>query len=155
MEDFLEQVMFKLSLNGWVGLPGWFGGKESTCNAGDSDLIHESGRSPGKEMATHSSILAWEIPRTEEPGGLQSMGSQRIRYDWMTKQQWLRRVFANEGYGGRSYGRGWMGERGLSNQRKQHLSMHVWLHLRGVGRDEKIRSERDLCTLKRSLDFIL
>ena len=48
-----------------------------------------------------------------------------------------------------------MGERGLSNQRKQHLSMHVWLHLRGVGRDEKIRSERDLCTLKRSLDFIL
>ena len=82
MEDFLEQVMFKLSLNGWVGLPGWFGGKESTCNAGDSDLIHESGRSPGKEMATHSSILAWEIPRTEEPGGLQSMGSQRVRHNW-------------------------------------------------------------------------
>ena len=34
-----------------------------------------------KEMATHSSILAWKIPWTEEPGGLQSMGSQRIRYD--------------------------------------------------------------------------
>ena len=33
-----------------------------------------------KEMATHSSILAWEIPWTEEPGGLQSMGSQRVRY---------------------------------------------------------------------------
>ena len=32
-------------------------------------------------MATHSSILAWRIPWTEEPGGLQSMGSQRIRYD--------------------------------------------------------------------------
>ena len=31
-----------------------------------------------KEMATHSSILAWEIPGTEEPGGLQSMGSQRV-----------------------------------------------------------------------------
>ena len=31
-----------------------------------------------KEMATHSSILAWEIPRTKEPGGLQSMGSQRV-----------------------------------------------------------------------------
>ena len=31
-----------------------------------------------EEMATHSSILAWEIPRTEEPGGLQSMGSQRV-----------------------------------------------------------------------------
>ena len=38
-----------------------------------------------KEMATHSSILAWEIPRTEEPGGLQSMGSQRVRYNLMTK----------------------------------------------------------------------
>ena len=34
-----------------------------------------------KEMATHSSILAWKIPRTEEPGGLQSLGLQRVRYD--------------------------------------------------------------------------
>ena len=33
-----------------------------------------------KGMATHSSILAWRIPRTEEPGGLQSMGSQRVRH---------------------------------------------------------------------------
>ena len=34
-----------------------------------------------KEIAAHSSILAWRIPRTEEPGGLQSMGSQRVRHD--------------------------------------------------------------------------
>ena len=34
-----------------------------------------------KEMATHSSILAWEIPWTEEPGRLQSMGSQRVGHD--------------------------------------------------------------------------
>ena len=34
-----------------------------------------------KEMATHSSILAWRIPGTEEPGGLQSMGSQRVGHD--------------------------------------------------------------------------
>ena len=34
-----------------------------------------------KEMATYSSILAWRIPWTEEPGGLQSMGSQRVRHD--------------------------------------------------------------------------
>ena len=34
-----------------------------------------------EEMATHSSILAWRIPRTEEPGRLQSMGSQRVRHD--------------------------------------------------------------------------
>ena len=40
-----------------------------------------------EEMATHSSILAWEIPRTEEPGGLQYIGSQRVRHDLVTKQQ--------------------------------------------------------------------
>ena len=34
-----------------------------------------------KEMATHSSILAWRIPWTEQPGGLQSMGSQRVGHD--------------------------------------------------------------------------
>ena len=44
-------------------------------------------RSLEKGMATHSSVLAWRIPWTEEPGGLQSMGSQRVRYDWATKQQ--------------------------------------------------------------------
>ena len=37
-----------------------------------------------EEMATHSSILAWRIPRREEPGGLQSMGSQRVGHDWVT-----------------------------------------------------------------------
>ena len=38
-------------------------------------------------MATHSSILAWRIPWTEEPGGLQSTGSQRVRHDRVTKTQ--------------------------------------------------------------------
>ena len=38
-----------------------------------------------KEMATHSSILAWRIPWTEEPGGLWSMGLQRVGHDWATK----------------------------------------------------------------------
>ena len=37
-----------------------------------------------KEMVTHSSILAWRIPWTEEPGGLQPMGLQRVRHDWVT-----------------------------------------------------------------------
>ena len=40
-----------------------------------------------KEMATHSSILAWEIPWTEEPGGLQFLGMHRVRHDLATKQQ--------------------------------------------------------------------
>ena len=35
-----------------------------------------------KEMATHSSVLAWRIPGTGEPGGLLSMGSRRVRHDW-------------------------------------------------------------------------
>ena len=37
-----------------------------------------------KEMATHSSILTWEIPWMEEPGKLQSMGSQKVGHDWAT-----------------------------------------------------------------------
>ena len=40
-----------------------------------------------KEMATPSSTLAWKVPWTEERGGLQSMGSQRVRNDWVTIQQ--------------------------------------------------------------------
>ena len=56
-------------------------GKESACNAGDrrnagSILGQEDPLE--KEMALHSSILAGRIPRTEEPGGLQSMGLQRV-----------------------------------------------------------------------------
>ena len=44
-------------------------------------------------MAAHSSILAWRIPWTEEPGGLQSMGSQRVRHNLATKQQPHNRKF--------------------------------------------------------------
>ena len=49
-------------------------------------LIQSLGREDPleKEMATHSSTLAWKIPWTEEPGGLQSMGLQRVRQDWAT-----------------------------------------------------------------------
>ena len=45
-------------------------GKESACNAGDPGSIPGSEDPLEKEMATHSSILTWEIPWTEEPGGL-------------------------------------------------------------------------------------
>ena len=60
-----------------TGFPGGSDGKESTCNAGDlgwEDPLEEG-------MATHSSVLAWRIPWTEEPGGLQSMGVQRAGHD--------------------------------------------------------------------------
>ena len=42
-----------------------------------------------KEMATHSSTLAWKIPWTEEPGRLQSMGSQRVGHDWATSHTYI------------------------------------------------------------------
>ena len=63
---------------------GGSSGKESACNAGATG---DTGSVPGREdpleegMATHSSGLAWRIPWTEEPGGLQSMGSQRVGHD--------------------------------------------------------------------------
>ena len=105
----------------YVWLPSSSAGKESTCKAGDPNLIPGSGRSPGEgisyplqyswaflvaqtvknpsamqeiwvrslgredpqeqSMAIYFSILAWRIPWTEEPGGLQSMGSLRVRHD--------------------------------------------------------------------------
>ena len=65
-----------------IGKPYWWlSSKESACSAGDSgsilgweDLLEE-------EMATHYSILDWKISWTDEPGGLQSMGLQRVGHD--------------------------------------------------------------------------
>ena len=53
--------------------PGDSDGKEFACYAGDLGLIPGLGKSPGEGNGYHSSILAWEIPWTEEPGRLQSM----------------------------------------------------------------------------------
>ena len=53
----------------------------NTGDAGDVGSIPGSERSPGEGNAAHSNILAWEIPWTEEPGGLQSMGSQKVGHD--------------------------------------------------------------------------
>ena len=61
--------------------PGGSDGKASAYNAGDLGSIPGSGRSPGEGMATHSSTLAGKIPWMEESGGLQFMGSQRVRRD--------------------------------------------------------------------------
>ena len=62
-----------------MGFPGGSDGKVSACNAGDPGSKTWVRKIPlEKEMAAHSSTLAWEIPWTEEPGGLPSMGSQRV-----------------------------------------------------------------------------
>ena len=53
-----------------MGLPCGSDGEESACTAGDLGSVSGWGRSPEKGMATHSSILAWGIPWTKEPGGL-------------------------------------------------------------------------------------
>ena len=70
-----------------MGFPDGSDSKESAYNAGDLGLIPGSGRSLDREdplekgMGTHSNIRAWRIPWTEEPGRLQSMGSQRAGHD--------------------------------------------------------------------------
>ena len=76
---------FVFSMNiKFSSFPGGIVVKNPPVNEGyarDADLILESGRSPEVGNGNHSSILAWKIPRTEEPGRLQSMGSQRVRND--------------------------------------------------------------------------
>ena len=67
-----------------MGFPGGSDGKESACNAGDLGLTPESEKSLEKGMENHSSILAWRIPWTEAPSGLQSpkdWGSQRVGHN--------------------------------------------------------------------------
>ena len=59
--------------------------KNPPANERGAGSIPGSGRFPGEGMATYSSILAWRIPQTEEPGELQSMESQRARHDLATK----------------------------------------------------------------------
>ena len=72
----------------YVAFPDGASGKEPVCQCRigacirDSGLIPRSGRFPGEEgRATHSSVLVWEIPWTEEPGGLHSIRSQRVRHN--------------------------------------------------------------------------
>ena len=71
---FLQQLILLLT---------WLSGKESTCQCRRHGFDPWVGKIPlEKGMATLSSILAWRIPWTEEPGWLQSMGLQRVRHDW-------------------------------------------------------------------------
>ena len=75
------------------GLPLCLCGKESASNMEDAGSIPRLERSLEKEMGTHSNILAWEIPWTEKPGGLQTMGSQRVRHDLVIQSVQLLSVF--------------------------------------------------------------
>ena len=64
-----------------MGFPGGSDGKASAYNVGDLGSIPGSGRFPREGHGNHSSTLAWRIPWVEEPGGLKSMGSQRVGHD--------------------------------------------------------------------------
>ena len=61
-----------------MGFPGGSDSKESACSVGDLGLIPGLGGSLEEGMATHSSILAWRTPWTEEPGELQSLGGKEL-----------------------------------------------------------------------------
>ena len=63
----------------------WLSGKESACQAGDVGLITGLGQSPGVGNGNHSSILAWEISWTKEPGGLWSVELQRVGHGLATE----------------------------------------------------------------------
>ena len=67
-----------ITVNSHIGFPGG-----SVVKNRQETMAQSLGRENPleKEMAIHSSILVWEMPWTEEPGRLQSMGSQRVRYN--------------------------------------------------------------------------
>ena len=79
LKDFPQFIVNSNQLKTLWGLLGSSVGKESACSVGKPCSIPGLGRSPGEENG--SSILSWRIPWTEEPGGLQSMGSQRVGHD--------------------------------------------------------------------------
>ena len=66
----------------YLSFPGDTSGKDSACQCGEMRFQSLSGEGPLEEViALHTSILVWRIARTEEPGGLQSTGSQRVEHD--------------------------------------------------------------------------
>ena len=70
-----------LYLSIYMGFPGVSDTKESACNAADLSSIPQLGRSLGRAWQPTPVFLSGEFPQTEEPGRLQSMGSQRVGHD--------------------------------------------------------------------------
>ena len=83
-----------------------------------------------KEMATHSSILAWKIPWTEEPGRLQSMGLQRVRHDWANS------LSLSLSYRGRHCKQHW-----------EHWSIHLFPRYNPSNRNRKAMTNKNNETL--------
>ena len=82
---FPPTMLFILIYFHILGFPGGAVVKNPPANAGDArDVGSVPELEMEEEMTTHSSILAWKLSWTEQPGGLLSMGSQRVRHDWET-----------------------------------------------------------------------
>ena len=86
-ESSLPYVLLEKKQSQIPGFPGGSDSKVSTCIERDVGSIPGLEDPLEKDMATHPNILAWEIPWTEEPDGLQSMESQRVGHGSVTKQQ--------------------------------------------------------------------
>ena len=86
-----ESFSFFLLSFFFLDFPGVSDSKVSAYIVGDLDSSLGWEDLLEKEMATHSSTIAWKIPWTEKPGRLQSMGSQRVRHDWMISLFFLTR----------------------------------------------------------------
>ena len=74
-------IVKKAEVDVFLGFPCSSVGKEFACSAGDPGSVPGLGRSPEGEHGNHSNILVWRTAWTEEPGGLQSMGSCTVRQD--------------------------------------------------------------------------
>ena len=89
-QDYVGILILFIGVNYYCGLPQQFSGKESTCQCSRHRFNSWVWKTLWRKKwlpSTHSSILAWEISWTEEPDGLQSMGSKRVGHELVTKQQ--------------------------------------------------------------------
>ena len=87
-QKWLNRLSTHTQVNEWVGFPKQLSGKESTCDAGDSrdvSSIPGSGRSPGEGNGNGLQCSCLENPMNRGAWWLQSRGSQRVRYDWVTE----------------------------------------------------------------------
>ena len=133
------------------GFPGGASSKEPVCQCRRHKTQVQSlnWEDPLEEsMATHSSIVAWRIPWSEEPGGLWSMPSQRVRHNWVTNTQ----SYLTEGEG--EHGTGWFSTYSKTFSPRWWLMTRRFAHcVLGTNRAAEPYGVRSTCQF--SLDFNL
>ena len=111
-------------INFYLGFPSGSDGKESAWNAGEPSSIPGWERAPGEGNGNPLRYLAWKILWTEEPGGLQCMGSQRVRHGWETNTSTSKLIFGVLSEVGNT---GFLGDT-LSTKRFSHESQGKYRH---------------------------